>query len=284
MIESAVDSAAERSKVSDLAPADSKEHAKAGEGDRASAFGDETVNFFAEQSMRIRAAKYDAKAGALDGLNALMNDFGEESSEAKNALESVKARLTLQKRIMSKQADATTAEYMKYVARAKLGTVAGPAGHGATTTMMGDIRDESPQFRHLDKRSGVLEIFAEPGAHGPKVTGARCNGLSEKLVKQIPLMNLRECRVPIVIRCDGTAITIDEAGRIRSGGLPFRNHHHQKLGSFFESSDNLSRDDRTEIEDAHEVNEFAEAILARTLGDHGVLKVETDDSRGKEGR
>jgi len=288
-VEGALESIAERSKLSELTPGERKEVPRKEDSEGGS--GDDSTDFFSEQKLRICIWKPDAQQLARDSILAIMDKFGDDGSAVANALESFKASEALGKSLTNKQGSATTAAFMKYVARSKLHTVSD--GH-QTTTVMAEIRDEPyQQFEsNYEKRVGVLEITTDPYAVVPTIKRARCSGLSARVVKRISKMNLREARVPIVIRHDGTTITIDEAGRIRSGGMPFRTTQHGWLprtplpardegGKFVDTQD--TRHELTEAEDAVEVHRFANAILDRTLHDHGLDEVETDDAKGTEG-
>lgn len=165
------------------------------------------------------------------------------------------------------QADATSAEFAAYMARTKLGTADVRTATGSqTVTNLEKQRtfDNENKLATPSLAAGVLEIEVDrdPGSGNVSVTGARMNGVSWLTTSRLQSMDLRKVGVPVRISVfhGASIITVDEANRVRVGGLPL-----------------TKRNAGGEAHDIQEAERIAQMALSKPLASWGV-EIQTNDA------
>lgn len=174
------------------------------------------------------------------------------------------------------QADATSAEFATYLARVKLGTQSIETAVGKQTVTNLDQQrtfDTNDKLATPELAAGVLEIQVSRDAPsgGVSVSGARMNGISWLTANRLTRLDLRASGVPlrISVHHGATIITVDEANRVRVGGLPL-----EKQGP----------NAGTEAQDIHEAERIVRIALSKTLQAWGVDVVTNDQNQPRSNK
>jgi hypothetical protein len=243
--------------------------------DGAKLSGDEEIQFFTEQVLAVENARDAAKENVNHAIANLAGHLGPSAPAVMTAISSTKSGIAAVKPTVTQaQSIATTTQFMTYLARSQLHTVTAPTANGGhlTTTMMADVRalNRPQHYGQGDSADGLLTLHVVKRNDGYVVSAAGVSGVAQAVTDRLLKVDLKAARMPMVILFDDygeSSITIDEAGRVRSGGVPIERNRQPGYYS--------------EEQDARAVTLLVEQVLGRTLSQHGLEKIYTNDKGGK---
>ena len=179
-------------------------------------------------------------------------------------------RLEMKKTQMS----ASATQWAAYVAQGTYGheEARNKNNEPVSVTRTEELRKQETVYGDIEMASrikgGVLEIYVGVGPGGGiRMGGARLDGVSRLIGDRFLRMNLRDAAIPVRIRTGvEDVITIDEAGRIRTGGPRQYEPDQAEEGTGGEAQ-NLQAAER-----------IVEIVFSKTLSQWGVSHIASNDS------
>lgn len=224
---------------------------------------DEEIAFFSDQRSLITAVSHFASDNLTEVVTDIMKDDPQRAPKLIEAIgQGINESLPEAK---EKQQAATSQQFMAYMARARLGVETATTEAGPTTVTKLDQQRAHRNIEASALVAGVLEIdVSRDHASGAvSVSGARVNGISHLVADRLRDLPLAGSGVPVRLSLFGGSaiITLDEAGRVRLGGV------------------SISVDGpQTEVQQLREAERIARVVLSKTLSQWGLERIQTNDA------
>ncbi|HTR52819.1 MAG TPA: hypothetical protein VMJ10_19025 [Kofleriaceae bacterium] len=255
---------------------------------------DKEIAFFGRQRDMVRSATGEARASLVRLIADILKRHPETAAQV---IEGMRAAFLASRSVaFTQQAQATAAAWAKYRAQQELGhdEVATPQGPVTATRMDSQRTYRRGQYyeywaSHPKLAAGVIEIEAELDrtTREVSVTGARMHGISYSVAHRLLPLDLAAMGLPFRISLfDGAAtITRDEAGRVRTQGLPLDEAEVDPNNTGLDPEKRFEPGlPSPELQQIREAERIVNMVLSKPLSAWGVAEVETDDANQNESK
>lgn len=244
------------------------------------------INFFADQRDALQQAASGNRSLIIERskyLRPLLRSSPELAVGTMNALRTTFVEAQTQAERVQK--DASSTQWLTLVARANLGTdstTRAGSGESVETTDLDGTRKRGGGIPAA--RDGLLDIVLQNEYPPAKVVSARVHGVAQEVADRVQGISLHDVPMPVRLVLGSnldrpTIVTRDEGGRIRiDGDYAAVARHAISLGN------RTGRQGAASEEEAHQGAEvLVEAVLGKSLAEHGVPAIGTDDTTGRGG-